>query len=936
MPLSMSPRTQQLQMGQGAGVDQATAMFERGFSDMSYNVLTNKFPDLIPDVVTFKVIDTNLEKGVGVGAFVIMRGERPLYVPVVMSENAIKPLELVYDKALNVFLPLSKGWLNELDKTQLSSLGKGVKTPETLYSDVDLRNIVVPPITGRFSYAAWEPVILAHVQHLFTTETLEKTASEPSPMLLSFLSAAPNYVKLAFTKVLKENKGLLKHAVASYGVSSLTDALAFHAVKVAATQHHGGALWIAGKDTPATEFKRVFGDQAAEAFAGVKTKGYAAKDSRPKHNQALTEQTYQHWVEPRQPGVYILEKTDGTKVPALVIPNPIALDSNGMRYSKRDLIPGRNPLHDNSYTDPTDAWKSKKVYENGRVNESDLSLRRKGPEFLAVLSGGDYLMTDRLAGQLSVADALSGEVHKRIFKDNSGAPKAGKGVWIRQKGTTLEATQPIEIISVTTDSSGERRIKFKGAEGWGTERTLITTSKMAFGTIHIPKDSHTAYLPADFVWVPLKSEVKKGDLFTSPLAIADHVQRMLVAAGAKKVSIKNAGADQFSIDGKLGLDRIEALRKVAATYELRVNDAAALLEKAASERHIQFWVISPETLVLAQRKLAAEEGGDKDKKPKKKSPPSESRGGGAEQDPGMEGGDEMGGDPMAEQAMMAAAQPPEPSPTDLAAMEMDQHIQQEIQKLQEKQQMLVMLTQRANEIAGGAPMMPTAQTQAMGAPPPSQNLATGAMAPGGGMPPGGAPMPGGMGGPPPMQGGGMDPMSMGAAPGSALPGGGGMGGMDPSMMGGGGMGGMDPSMMGGMDPMQGGMQQPSMAMMGPDGPTAEGLASEINPQFLNGAAQLPGGDMFDAAAVASLAQSPAIKELVSQYLPNLEKAVDNLGRVLLSVEMQEPDLKEEIGEASFTDLEENLRSTLRGLGDLVLHLSQSAHIVGSPNDHATA
>jgi hypothetical protein len=159
---SMSPRTQMMQQqqqqpgggGPGEGADQAEALFEKGFSDMAYNILLAKLPDVVQDVVTFKILDTDLDTGSGVGAFVVIRNDQPLYIPVVLSDNNIKPMELVYVKSLNVFLPLTKGWLDEIDKTTINSLGKGIKTPETLYSDVDIRNIVVPPMTGRFSHAA--------------------------------------------------------------------------------------------------------------------------------------------------------------------------------------------------------------------------------------------------------------------------------------------------------------------------------------------------------------------------------------------------------------------------------------------------------------------------------------------------------------------------------------------------------------------------------------------------------------------------------------------------------------------------------------------------------------------------------------------------------------------------------------------------------------
>ncbi len=67
---SMSPKTQQMQMAAGAGVDQTAQLFEQGFSQMAYNVLMSKLPDIVGDVVTFKILDTDAESGLGVGAFV--------------------------------------------------------------------------------------------------------------------------------------------------------------------------------------------------------------------------------------------------------------------------------------------------------------------------------------------------------------------------------------------------------------------------------------------------------------------------------------------------------------------------------------------------------------------------------------------------------------------------------------------------------------------------------------------------------------------------------------------------------------------------------------------------------------------------------------------------------------------------------------------------
>ncbi len=157
-------------------------------------------------------------------------------------------------------------------------------------------------------------------------------------------------------------------------------------------------------------------------------------------------------------------------------------------------------------------------------------------------------------------------------------------------------------------------------------------------------------------------------------------------------------------------------------------------------------------------------------------------------------------------------------------------------------------------------------------------------------------------------------------------------GMDPSM---GGQPGMPPGQPG-MDPMGQQAMGPSMAMMGQDGPDGTSISQQVNPQFLDQAGQLHSDDVFDAAAVSALAQSPAVKELVGQYLPNLEKALDNLARVLLTLWMQEPELKAELGEATFANLEDNLRGTFKNMGDLVLKLSQGAHAIKGQYEDANA
>jgi len=130
---------------------------------------------------------------------------------------------------------------------------------------------------------------------------------------------------------------------------------------------------------------------------------------------------------------------------------------------------------------------------------------------------------------------------------------------------------------------------------------------------------------------------------------------------------------------------------------------------------------------------------------------------------------------------------------------------------------------------------------------------------------------------------------------------------------------------------------PPPAMMSHDATTPEEIAAQVNPQFMEQAGELQDQGAFDAAALASLAQAPAVRDLVGAYVPNLERALDNLGRIMLTLYLDEGQIKSDIGDETYVHLEDNLRSTFKGLGELLLKINQTSVVmkgvgsVGSPS-----
>ena len=255
-------------------------------------------------------------------------------------------------------------------------------------------------------------------------------------------------------------------------------------------------------------------------------------------------------------------------------------------------------------------------------------------------------------------------------------------------------------------------------------------------------------------------------------------------------------------------------------------------------------------------------------------PPAMEGGGAPPMPPEMAGG----APPMPPEAAAPPMPPPEmPSATDQAFQETMEGLQGQMDNLQSMLQVLQMVQTRAMEIeqspeAGGAPMPP----EAGGAPP---------------MPPGAG-------------GGGEMPMQ----------------GMPP---------GMAPEQ--GMAPGAEQQQAPPLPVMKTEMPSEQEIASQVNPTFLEQAGQFSDMGAFDAGAVSSLSQNSSLKNIASQYSANLEDSVDDLGRTLLTLYMQEGELKEQIGDEAFVELEEQLRNTFKGLGELVLNLSHHTSVIDQPN-----
>jgi hypothetical protein len=853
--MALSPKVDQSM--QQPSADQEGQIFEQQFSEMAQSMLMSKLPQLAQDVATFKIVDADIDSGSAVGSFILQRPTGMLYIPVVLSENQIKPMEIIYSQEHDVFVPLNPEWLEELERGSLDTLGRATKTPQSLYSDVDIRNLVVPPTTGRYSYASAKDL-----------------------QLPEFLAQADNSIKEKFAHVLQADRELLKTAVAIYGSKALTDAMRPHAEKVAAAKPATEELAIVNADSTPKQFKDIFGDEAPAAMRGVSVKGYYTKDTRKNLNHPINEEATVKLEAINSTGAFKVFKKSGQEMVALVFHRPTALHSDDFSWGHKTP---KSMKYDR--------------YAGPKKTTDHIESRSPNTEIGVLGADGTYHKLQHcIIGEPLQIGELEGKAGTAL--EGEAKPKSGRGIFVRRRGTRIEGTEPVEIESVTTGSDGVTRCKAKA--GFYHEITIVIDPKSGYGRIQ-KSQGHIVVIPSDFKWVSVKVEdvYENCPFVKDPAGLTVTKIQKLKEAGAEVVHVKKASDDDYSIGGtSFNGTRAQTVIKLARDYRISVPHAEEVTKLADAQSVARVVVASLDSL----KKLAAED--EKKKDHKKKTTVTEEpavdpnaqamaeQGGDPAaqgQDPAMQGGDPsmQGGDPaMQGQPPMDPSMMGGPSPTDQAVMELQEEVQraheEQMKLLQHKLDALQMVAQRTQEITQGVPKDQSVAIQ--------QAVSTASQ----GAPQGQAPAPVGNPGATP----GMDPSAVaGAAPqGAGMP-----GQAQP---------GQDPSMQGG---------QPGQPPMDPNAP--------VDPAMMQQASGLQDPEMFDAAAIGSLAEHSSLKDLISNYLPTLEKSVDHLGRILLTVWIKGTELRKEMGEENYTALEDRLRNMFRGMGDVVLRLNKNSLIL---------
>jgi len=860
---------QQQPVGQAGGMEpppaeQAEQMFKEQFYQTAYSVLFSKFPDLAPNVVTFKVLETDPDEGKGVGSFIIMAGEKTIYVPVIMVDGQLKPVEMFYYKELNVFLPLDKAWIDEIAKMSVEPMGDSAKIPEDVPRDMSVRRLVLPPVTqsmpfggGRTGYASANEDIDHGAKKMFKEASYHRLDS--TTHFLSVMRHSPKYVldgvKLAFER----NPRLLQKFAKNYGIDPLMKAMSkgYERAKAAqGAQEKIAALQVAKSfnvytdDTPTTVLKEAFGKEASVAYANIKKHGFVIRDTRGPLNKIAVKTEHPTWLEEpgSEGGWFRLYFVDGPADYYYMVPFPI--NNDGEVCSIADY--SHHKRHPIPY----------------------LCIKKDGKEAWVDSS----MMGERL---YSLDDVKDTKMYKLLNEDGPGdTPGVDSYGFFIHKGTGVP------------QATGMLRIKFAIKDGDRTKYianyndTFIIDDDPSRKHIEELSRGSLTFLPKDTKWVEIGKYSDKDNprypgfeayhtnrkisVIKDPRVMTRWLNAKLQRAEAQPVDVKKAAFNEWWINGSShAYNTVDALKKVAELYNIPARDAAGILADAQRSGVTNTYILDGPTSV----KLAAELF-------KVAQPPMQQ--GGAPMPMDMQQQQQMPMDPQGAQGgaqpigmppeMPGMQQPPQVNPTNLAIgeaveeltqqneMEMQQ-IQSQAQQAQQAMEMQTQSTQQLIDVLQGIQQRSDEISQAT-------------------------------------QGGATLPPEAESAPGAAAA--------------------MVAPRMPEPEP------PPPTPVLEDEVPSPENVADQINPEMVDQVEGLQDQGTFDTAALSMLSSAPVLQDIISTYVPNMEKALDNVGRVLLTLWITEIDTKEQIGDETYIMLENKLRTVFKTLGDVILSLSHNA------------
>jgi len=525
--------------------DDQDQQYESVFTDMAYQAFNLRFPEFAPHVINFQVIESDIEKGSAVGSFVMDANGEPFHVPVVMVDNKIKPMEILYSKRLDKFFPFNEEWLNVVSSTGDDALGEGVSRKDLSYQTTrDPSTLLQAPNTNFMGGRLLSPI------------GVKEASDKTMPNFSEFLKVAEDKVKDGFLQLLKDNEALFKFAAAEFDMDKLREGLQKTA---RLPDDPEGAietdiLDVVDADTPVDDVKNAFRTGPSTAMESIAMNGFAVNDKRKDLNIAYSLEHDIKLEELMQSGYYKLYNFNGESVPALVIFEPFEGRHSHGGY---EICCGSMYGHHNKRT----------------------------VDKLVILGDGSYFATRKnMVGTPCVAEDVGGEFTDKL---NSSKPKKGDAVtFIKNAKGVFRCIKPMYVGDVVMEKSGVIRYyeedpykddEYDKNHRWSSEigrknrrsmPQIVVMSVTPKGEPYCSKGTSATFVDKYYKPFVLSKEADATDFLTEPVEILHFLKMRALEEGSKELKVASRGAGEFSINGKLAGDARYTSEKIAREHHV--------------------------------------------------------------------------------------------------------------------------------------------------------------------------------------------------------------------------------------------------------------------------------------------------------------------------------------------------------------------------------
>lgn len=527
-PMSMSPAVQnaQMAMGQEQSVSKDD-MFKNLFVDRAYKSFTGKYPFLVDYIANFKVINTNVDEGYAVGAFFLNFGQEQkiFMVPIILKSNNIEPIMFIYDQAMDMFLPMSQEWIDEILKKIQQSAGEVVKPNMKLLNQSD--NISALPTT-------------AYMGGL--SNVVNKLGSIVDvPEVVSGLSKE---AKEKVYDILKENKKVAEYYFNTYDFEKIKESFKT-AVEEAPEEKD---VEVVTAHTPLDYIKKEFGKDHV-VMDDLATRGYHVRDGRETGNNLVVFTEHLNSLEnPSKSGMYELFLSTGKMAPGLIIQDPILIDT---------LC---EPVSVSGYH-PNEKYKTYHVIAKNQA--------------MVLFPNGDYTITknDNMMAVPTLAETIEDSpLYKTIFGDKTTPIPIDKPFcFVKKQGHYYLSTGPIRIKSKVDEGDAIRCTTNYG------DNTIIYSSKYRGNTIYVTKNN-TVFVPDSFKVMLLKDEAPKDVVIGSMKTILTMMNSRLLERGGKPITIVKDDRGEYGVETNRPVTKYKTITKIAKEYDVNAKDVEKVLD----------------------------------------------------------------------------------------------------------------------------------------------------------------------------------------------------------------------------------------------------------------------------------------------------------------------------------------------------------------------